>query len=237
MPRRQRGYPSLTSGLAAYWPLCEPALVRNDVYGVRHLTDNNTVTSAAGPGGPLPLAGSFAAATSESLSHADHAKLRASTGKFSVCAWAWLTTKPTNGMGIVSKIDFIVSTDYLLSWNNTNDRFEFTGTADGSALTTCVGNNFGAPVLATWNFVCGRYDGVNLRLSVNGSKEDTQALDSQHAGTTAGFRIGSTLTLGSASTFWNGRIAGVGFWQRCLSEREVKLLYNGGIPRIFPFRR
>ncbi len=57
-----------TGNLAAWWSFDEASGARNDSHGSSHLTDNNTVTSAAGK---KSNAASFASANAEYLNRSD----------------------------------------------------------------------------------------------------------------------------------------------------------------------
>src|SRR4051794_40520428 len=81
----------LLANLVSYWKLDEAStgvapVTRNDSHGTNHLTDNNTVTSAAGK---LGNAAQFTAANSESLSRIDNASLRFGDEDFSLAFWFW----------------------------------------------------------------------------------------------------------------------------------------------------
>ncbi len=74
---------TLCDSLVSYWPLDEVAGQRNDTKGTNHLTDNNTVASAAGKHNN---AASFVAANSEYLDIA--AQVLPVNGDFTVAFWA-----------------------------------------------------------------------------------------------------------------------------------------------------
>lgn len=63
---------TLNDNLVAHWKLDESSGTRNDSKGANHLTDNNTVTSAAGK---LGDAADFESSNSERLTLADNADM------------------------------------------------------------------------------------------------------------------------------------------------------------------
>src|SRR5690242_13052659 len=82
------GSGSLANGLVAFWDLGEASGQRNDSHtNLLHLTDNNTVTSAAGLVG---TAAQFTAANTEYLSRVSESLLQTAGGpnnSFTVAGW------------------------------------------------------------------------------------------------------------------------------------------------------
>lgn len=78
---------ALGQSLIAYWGLVETSGTRQDSKGSNALTDNNTVTQAAGKVGQ---AGKFVSANGEYLSIADNADLSVGDIDFTIAAWVYL---------------------------------------------------------------------------------------------------------------------------------------------------
>src|SRR5687768_7946971 len=112
---------ALTEDLIAYWNLDEASGTRTDSHGTNHLTDNNTVGSAAGLRG---TAADFERDDTESLTIADNTGLSAGDVEITFAAWVKLESK-TNELVIFSKGTSGSGAYYV--WYSTGvDRFRFT---------------------------------------------------------------------------------------------------------------
>lgn len=224
---------SLLNGLVGYWPLDEASGTRRDLSGNGlTLTDNNTVTGAAGPSSKLPLAGQFTAANSEWLSIADNAALSMGAGvRMSGCAWAYKDSSPANNMHVAAQSEGTGDQRaWVLRWNTTSDRYEFAVDSNGSGFdATVTANTFGAPANSAWHFLTWWYDGTNIYLSVNNGAADSAAFSADIFNSSANFDIGATNDTGIL--LWNGSITGMGLWKRALTAAERAYLYNSGAGR------
>jgi hypothetical protein len=144
--------------LKGYWKLDETNGIRYDSHGTNHLTDNNTVTSAAGK---LSNAAQFDSANTEYLSLADNASLSTGDVDFFASAWIFIPSLPfqktifgkgtewalaTSGssgdMGVAIKGDFVMSIDCNFienTWYYVSLWF------DSAANTVSVAVNNGTP--------------------------------------------------------------------------------------------
>lgn len=221
---------SLLDGLVAWYNLDEASGTRQDA-GANNLdlTDVNTVGSTTGPG-IMVNAAAFVSANSEELTHID-APLYDRSGPYTVAAWVRFTTFPAGTIGIVSKwtnagSNNLFTLESVLSGTQ-KIRMRHQQSAGGtvSALTATVAT-------ATWYFACGGYDGTDVFISLNNAARVTTAA-TVPAADTGLFVIGR---LGQvASTFFNGDVAGAGFWNRALTVAEQGVLYNGGSGLQYPF--
>ena len=83
---------SFTDNFIAFWKLGEASGTRVDSIGSNDLTDNNTVTQAAGKIGNCAQ---FTAANSEYLSIADNAALSTGDIDFSIVFWVYFDSTPS----------------------------------------------------------------------------------------------------------------------------------------------
>lgn len=222
---------SLLAYLAAYWKLDEASGDRADSAGSSTLTDNNTVTQAAGKVG---TSAQFMAANSEYLSAADSAALSTGNISFTFSAWVYMDSDTGDNQTIISKDTGAgPNREYQLRYDFATSRFRFfffDGTNTTGAVTA---STIGAPSLSTWYHIVCYHDADNSRLgiSVNGGAVDDAAATGDPADTGTAFQLGGR----NGAAFWSGRIDEVGFWKRLLSPSEKAALYNSGSGRTHPF--
>lgn len=222
---------AITDSLRGYWKLNEGAGVPilTDLSGNSEtLTNNGTTPSGAGQG-YFDRAADLEAGSSQYFSRADSAGLSMGATDFSVTAWVNLESKPANFMGIVSKDDASTQREFQIGWRNDTDRFyAFVANNLGGATTILrSATTFGAPSLATWYFLCAKWDSVAHTLSIsvnNGAFDSTTNAGVTVADGTQAFEIGRT----NASLHFDGLIAQVAVWKRVLTASEVTALYNSG---------
>jgi hypothetical protein len=223
---------TLTDDLLAYWTLDEASSTRFDSLvgcggGGCNLTDNNTVTQAAGM---LTNAAKFTSANSEWLSHVDDATLSAGNTNFTIAAWAYMDTKITSG--IFGKYPFGGQNEYLVLYTAASDRFQFYYCSDGSTCTNITASSLGSPSVATWYYIVIWHDATNnlVGIEVNGLRNIQSYSGGVNDGTAA-FEIGRY----GGSNYFDGRIDSVGFWRRVLTDSERTWLYNAGAGCEYPF--
>lgn len=114
-----------------------------------------------------------------------------------------------------------------------NDGAGFTGTfidiVSGDIRAIYNGNQvltYSGGTSNTWHHVVTTYDGVTIRLYVDGVQRDSQAYSSAISYT------GSNIVVGARSStsagYFEGVIDEVGIWSRALSSSEITDLYNAG---------
>lgn len=217
---------TLDDDLIAYWQLEEASGTRldelNGCGGTGcDLTDNNTVTQAAGR---IGNAADFVAANSEYLSRADHADLSTGDIDFSVATWFFVDLDATSFL-VSKRNDGATADEYYLEYLAGGQlAFCIENSAGGS---TCMQFNEGLAT-GTWYFVVGWHDAaantVNFQLN-NGSVRST-AETVTIADSTAAVRLGAANS--PPSTFLDGRLDEVGFWKAVLTTAQRTDLYNGG---------
>jgi len=209
---------ALKTSLISYWKLGEASGNRVDSHGSNTLTDNNTVTQAAGK---IGNAAQFTAASSEYLSIVDNAGISTGNIDFSIAGWVYLDSKASSRR-IFSKTDNTDS-EYNLFYRQSTDRFQFDINSGGIAVAA---STLGSPSTATWYFIVAWHDaaGDTLNIQINNGTADSTA--------TAGVGPSDTaygLQLGRLGTdYMDGRIDDTAFWKRTLSSDERTQLYNGG---------
>lgn len=222
--------PSLLDGLIAYWSLEEASGVRRDWHSNNHLTDNNTVTQAAGK---LGNAAQFTAANSEYLSIADNPQLSTGDIAFTCAFWLYIDTKSSD-RGFIGKTDSgAASSEWVVWYELASDRIVLRVYSGASAYSLSA-NSFGSPTVGTWIFIIIWHDpvGNTLNIQVNDGTIDSLAHTVGVNDGTAPFEIGRFL---AGAAYHNGRVDGVGFWKRLLTVKEKKALYGGGSGLEYPF--
>lgn len=185
-----------------------------------------TLTRAAG------MASQFTRANSEYLSIVDNAAISTGDIDFSFACWVYMDSAPAAQMGIIEKWDTGLTNqrEYAFYWDNTSNRFVFVVSPDGTSSNngSVITNNFGAPSTATNYFIVIWHDSVNnqLGIQVNNGTANTSSYSGGVFDSTSGLSIGAQT---NPSTYWDGRISGVGFWKKVLSAAERTQLYNSGV--------
>lgn len=220
----------LVIGWAGYWRLDEVSGLRYDSAGANTLTDNNTVTQAAGK---IGNSAQFVTANSESLSIVDNADLSMGDIDFTIVGWVYLDSK-TVSRDLVSKWGVASNSEYLLEYDQTSDRFRFVVSNDGTATTVVSATTFGSPTIATWYFLMAHHDSVGnvIGISVNDGAVNTAAHTTGVKNGTSSFVLGGRTT---GSAFHNGRLDEVGVARRKLTTAEVTELYAAGAGKSYPF--
>lgn len=223
---------SILGSLVAYWNLDEVSGSRADSVGGQTLTDNATVTQAAGK---VNFAGQFTAANTEFLSRNSEATLQTGDIDFTFAGWAYLDTKAAN-MQMLSKRGSNAAIEYDLSYDVASNRFIWrVGSGAGTVIGTATANVLGSPSTATWYYIVVWHDAANnlVGIQVNDGTANTAATTGPAGTGTVGFKIGAKNT--SPIEPWNGRIDEVGLWKRLLTSAEKTALYGAGNGLAYPF--
>ncbi len=215
---------ALTTSLESYWALGEASGNATDSVGTNTLTDNNSVGSAAGK---IGNARSFAAASSQYLSHTDNASLSTGDIDFTVAFWHKATTLNAGGYGLAG-----TTREYIVHYDSS--RFKFYVSSNGALTASAVANNLGAPSTATWYYIVAWHDSVNnlIGISVNDGTADTASYSSGVFDSTSTFMLGRNADGGN---YADGLFDEFGFWKRVLTSGERTSLYNGGSGLAYPF--
>lgn len=214
----------LETSLIAWWDMDETSGTRNDSHGVNHLTDNNTVGSAAGK---ISNAADFEAGNSEYLSIADNAAL-SPTGSMTISSWINFETVPGGAQTIIGKIGDATAPNYAyrLYIEPPTDGLYFN--LKNSAGTDGSKNYNWSPSAGVWYHIVAVFDATNSLVSfyINGalvSRQSTAISDLRD--TPSQFEIGATSNFGN---YFDGLIDETAMWSRALHYGDVLDLYNGG---------
>lgn len=225
---------ALSDNLISYWKLDEASGTRNDsvVASANNLTDNNTVTQAAGK---ISNAAQFTIANSEYLSCVSNASLVTGDIDFTVACWVYLDAKTTRQTFVSKSSGATPTTDeYYIDYSDATNRFRFV--IGGTAYTVATADVLGSPTAATWYYIIAWHDSVanTINIQVNNGSANSLSTGIKFPPTTANvFTIGRY----SADTplYMGGRIDEVGFWKRVLTTQEKTDLYNSGNGYTYPF--
>lgn len=217
---RPRGNHPLLALLTAYWKLDEASGNATGHVGGFTLTDNNTVGNASGL--LYPTARDFIPGNSEYLSVASNTTLRTGDIDFSFNLWAYFNST-AGTFTMLSKWGAIG--EYLID-NNSSGNVRFV--VRNSANTAFVNTPNAAVSTGAWTMITAWHDATNniLGIAVNAGTAQTTS----HSGgvnlATQAFELGRS----GASSYFDGRLSGVGFWKNyVLTAADRTFLYNGGL--------
>lgn len=234
----------LLTGLVSYWKLDEAGGQRNDSHGTNHLTDNNTVTQAAGKIGD---AAQFTGANSEYLSVADNASL-VWTSAFSASFWIYRDSLSLD-VAYISKWNYPTVPEWVIQSaaaggsNTSDDMSIYLATSGVDNGTGCrMDFNNANQSATTWYHIVVIYDGSltgdanRLKVYQNGVQltltVGSGAVPASLQNSAAELRLGDFQGL---NRYFTGRIDELGLWTRALTALEVAELYGGGAGKAYPF--
>jgi len=184
-------------------------------------------------------AGSYVAANSEALAHADDAALQIGDNDATIIAWAYVSSPGADYRVAVAKIAAVNGKreHYLGASPSSSNRWRFRVSGDGVGLTSVDANVYGPVQLNTWVMLVAYHDSVNnkIGISVNGGAFDT-------ADHSTGICVSDTIfTVGAVATgvfpsagLMNGRIGPVGIAKGyVLTSDDISELYNSGKGRLW----
>lgn len=220
---------SLLIGLVAYWPLDEASGTRADKVGVSALTDNNTVTGAAGPSGKLPLASQFTAANSEFLSVADNAALSMGAGaRFTIGGHLYPDAIPATVFDILGKNNAGTAREYRVN-KGTNNRLNLEISPDGATPVATAQSGL-TLAAATWYTWMAGYDGAHIWIRTNNGPVVRTAHSTDVFDGAVAFQIGK---VAAGTNYVDGRMCGIAIWKRDLTAAEQTYWHNDGNGRTF----
>lgn len=209
---------ALLTSLESYWKLDEASGTRNDSHGANHLTDNNTVTSAAGI---IGNAAQYTSGNNESLSHVDNASLSIGDIDFTFSFWVNITDVV---VGLIQK-DNGASGGIASYYNGAGGIVFYVKCVSGTITNSTVFTTFSA-----WTHVRLYHDSTAdlIGTSINNAAPTTLTTGGSPIITSA-----AALEIGYASS--TGLIDEFGFWKRLLTPTECTAIYNGGAGLTYPF--
>lgn len=224
--------PNFAPSLVGYWRLDEASGNALDYSGNSlTLTDTNTVLS--GTGKVSATARDFEVSATEYFTRADEAAFEAGSQSWSACGWINLESTPASYRVLMSKFDISANRGWRVDTQNPNNQLHI-NCLDGTNVGVLTHSQ--TLSLATWYFVAGGWDAVQLKAwaSVNaGTREHSAATGGMAlADATYAFRIGHQVN-GSAGTYMDGLMEQWGLWiGRLLSDAELTYIYNSGTGRV-----
>ena len=225
---------TLFQNLTEFWMLGEASGTRAGALGVHDLTDNNTVTQAAGFPSGGNAAQFVASPNQEYLSKANHADFEPGDTDFSVSLWFYLDAA---AMGAVHYLMQVWGGVGARQWNvfkNTSDKVRLIISTDGTNVAATA-EWATALLVSTWYHVVVWHDATAnvIGITVN---DGTPVTTAHTAGIT---QLGTPLfTLGgnpNAGVYSTGRIDAAGYWAKVLSAAEITALYAAGNGLGYPF--
>jgi len=227
---------ALKDSLISFWELEEASGTRVDAVTAsgNNLTDNNTVTQNPGKVGQ---AAQFNRVNEEYLSRASNASLQCGDIDFTVLGWIYMDDETDNNR-IIAKdhTSPAGAREYLLTYRQTSDRFEYFVFTPTDVAVQVVANTFGAPTTATWYFVVAWHNAsantINIQVN-DGGVDSTATGGALQAAGGAEFRVGAAVYDGGGFGFHSGRLDQAGFWKRVLTPTERTWLYNSGNGRSY----
>jgi hypothetical protein len=178
------------------------------------------------------LASSYLAANSQFLSVASNATLQMGASvDMTLAGWVYLKDTAASGYNIFTKSNPSGSNfEYYLEKTFANPGFwQFGVSANGSTFTTT--DALVAAAANVWHFVCARYDGANMSLSINNGSFSDRAFTTDIFVGTNRFAFGSNDLGGN---FMNGILDNWGLWKSArgsggaLTNSQVAYLWNNG---------
>ncbi|MCM8812570.1 MAG: PA14 domain-containing protein, partial [Candidatus Omnitrophica bacterium] len=200
--------------------------------GLDSSTFNNTLALNNGAGYTAAgrSSGGLSLASGTAYAEAAHsASLAASGNQLSLCAWVWFDTTTTGYRETILAKQVQATADvspyFAYALHRLADgRVRFWVTADGKAKSV-VGDTLSA---ARWYYICGVYDGAQLRLYVDGAPSGNAvaaqgSVSSYATPLRLGVKINSTPVEGM-----RGKVDGVRVYNRALTPAQIEFLSTSG---------
>ena len=215
--------------LVSWWDGAETSGVRVDAHGTNHLTDNNTVTSAAGKVTyTAEDARYFTSANSEyfSIANASAPNLRYGNEDFYICGWVNQTTV---AVGYVAGKWAAGDYEWILYYRGSGYGYELIVDSYGNLAAFTRATSTLIPQANTWYFLEAYHDSVNnvVGISVNRNTDTTTShTTGVNAGTTHPLNVGGT-------SYFNGKMQGLAFISGIPTASERDALYSRGFGANF----
>jgi hypothetical protein len=159
-------------------------------------------------------------------------------GEWTIAFWVYSDVEPAVDMHVLSGDWFVTGAPTEDRWalyidgDTAGDPIRFTTyDTEGTQIVATHAQDFAA---TTWYLVVvahspyGPYGRSELKISINGGAYTDTATAFNLHGSTRNLKVGYLL---------NGKIDGLGFWRRVLTDHDIDELYNGasGNPEYYPF--
>lgn len=222
---------SIVDKVVSGWKLDDVSGHVQDVTGANDSTSETGITY--GVNGIVSKAITFSAG--DAIRFGNPANLQFDT-TFSISAWIYPTSN-TGYRTIVSKQNLDDTKNgyslycYAGSGSTSNLVFEIADAVDRSNVYVynSLNNN-------TWYHIVATYDGVTMKVYINGVLQPTTATTRVPVTTVSDFLIGAYIDFGAAiSSSWVGKICEVYVSDNVFTSDEVLALYNLGDGKTYPF--
>ena len=211
------------ANLQGYWRLEDATDSSDNSYD---LTNNGTVTFSSGK---FNNAGNFNG-TDQALTIADASSANLEiSGSQSWSCW-FKPTELGRGHQIMEKRKLSTTGAYRIISLNADNTFNF----NISGLTYTEAKSSIAPKLNAWHHIVGVYDGTNIKIYVNGTKDENAATGTGDD-TNAPLGIGANYmgAADSLANFAKGQIDDCAIFDRALTDAEVQSIYGSGLQAYY----
>lgn len=193
--------------IISHWKLNEgQGSIINDQYAGNHGTGTN-IDWGQGPTGPAVIFNG----QSSNIRIPHHSSLNPAA---EITLMAWVKTNANETMKIAQKGDWDGHSIYQDKWNGWKAGIRF---ANNTGISLDWGN--GIPQFGEWYHLCLTYDGLEIRLYVNGQLRNAkQAAGALHANSRP-FSIGSD---NGSQKFFDGMVSDVRLYGKALSTIEIQ---------------
>lgn len=228
---------NLISNLVAYWKLDEATgASRADSVGSATLSDNGTVTGAAGK---ISNGAKFGGGTTGPYLSTSAASMKFGDSTFMLTFWIYITTANFSGFPLVFGADHDdVATNqnygmYLQASNTTMHWFVYNSAGAQKDVSISL-----TGLLDAWNFVCVYHDAAadQIGISLNNGAFTTLAMGgAARAAGVEDFWLGGAQLTATPRFILNSMMDEFGAYGRKLAAADITALYNGGSGRTYPF--
>lgn len=212
-----------TATIIAAYDFVETSGQAYDANGTNHLTDNNSVTSAAGKVTyTAEDASDFEASNSEFLSLANASLGSLNPGDTNFTARCWIKAETLSGVESIMGIWDGANGNWLIYSNGTTLSVTVQNSSGTNGSATYAGATTG-----TWYCLHMTYDAAadEVKIFVNGAQSGAAGTVSGGPRTAAGsFYFGKD----GLNRYFDGLIAGGAFWTRELTDAEILTDFNRG---------
>lgn len=224
-------HPSLLDGLVSYWKLDEVSGTRFDSWGTNHLTDVNSVGSAAGLISNALTNDSRSSTKRLTISALSNANFE--TTNFT--ANVWVSRPSPSGSGFVfSKWESGIGKNNAWSiYHEGSGIYAFYYVTNVTTLSQFGRYSIATNSTTAFSMLTVACENGSSSVFHNGSRTSINSGFSLIPTNTA--NIYFYCTSGSSGDGTIGLIDESAFWSRALTTNEIQLLYNSGKARRFPF--
>jgi hypothetical protein len=225
---------SLQSGLVGYWPFCGNA---NDASGNGNNGTVNGATLTADRFGNSSSAYSFDGVNDHVV--VQDIPILKPSNSISLCAWVNINMSEQSDFNAIIYKSHNQSQNYSsyslitgnAGWNQTGNPGFTVRTTSSYNWTGANGTSTQVPgqnILNQWQFVCGTWDGTNMKIYQNGVLIATVPQGGTIIYNTENLFFGKRKDGNGFDDYFTGLIDDIGIWNRTLTATEIQQLYTIG---------